>query len=119
MPWKRLHSWFAKTDCGYGTGPVPLTLVTLRRANGARADEAAFYAEAEFQALADWTRRGRIVLMFAGVDRDELILLCADGLETMQDSVADLPFVAANLALADVREVVPVNRIKSYDMSSH
>jgi len=108
MPWKLLAFWYAALRRGQADPPMPLTLVTLRGMEGSSADEVAFYADAEFDALVAWAASGRFVMGFVAMDRDELTLLCTESIETMQMRVRDLPLVAAGLAHADIRTVSPL-----------
>lgn len=111
MPWKHLQSWFTSRARPQIDPPMPLTLVTLTSCASARADEVAFYTQAEFNALVEWAMRGRLVLAFAAVERDELTLICTDPIEEMRASIAELPLVAAGLATADVRLVMSMRLV--------
>lgn len=105
MPWKLLSSWYDARHRPALCTPMPLTLVTLRGLGGSSAEEVAFYADAEFEALVGWAASGRFVMAFAALDRDELTLLCPDSPDAVLMRVNDLPLVAAGLATADVRIV--------------
>jgi hypothetical protein len=108
MPWRHLSTWFAERQDRPATAPMPLTMVTLRATAPADPMAMAFHAEAEFDALVAWALAGRFVLAFAALDRDELILLCAEPKAAVEAHVSTLPFVAAGLASADLRPVVPL-----------
>jgi hypothetical protein len=83
-----------------------LTLVTLRIAPAAGSEEVSFYRTAEYDALLTWARMGRFVLALASTDRDELTLLGVQSPEEMRAEIADLPLVAAGLAMVDIRPVM-------------
>ena len=105
MPWKLLSSLTASPRSSPSSTESALTLVTLRGLEGTSPDEIAFYADAEFDALSAWAISGKFIIAFTAIDRDELTLLCAESVETMENRVRDLPLVAAGLARADIRTV--------------
>lgn len=94
-----------------GTQPAPsdggarLTMVVLRAARSVDETEAAFYRDAEREALADGAAAGLIVLAFAATDRDELILFSSEPVAQIELLVARLPFVVAGLVRPEVSEV--------------
>ncbi|OYY90619.1 MAG: hypothetical protein B7Y45_06635 [Sphingomonas sp. 28-66-16] len=106
MAWKQLSSWFVKERKPLPERPMPLTMVTLRGIEGANADEIAFYAEAELDALVGWAQSGRLVLAFAAVERDEINLMCSDPIDQMRRCIDELPLVAAGLVEVDMRVVL-------------
>ena len=117
MPWKRLSDRFAVGHPPAGP-TAALTLVTLSGVDAAAREEIAFYADAEFDMLVSWAQAGRIVLAFAAIERDELTLLCTENLPVMQAAVGELPLVAAGLAIADLRYVIPL-RISAPASTEH
>ena len=108
MPWKQLSSWNANAEQLPCQQPMPLTLVRLSVRADATAEELAFYAQAEISALMAWAASGRFVMAFASTDHEELTLVCAGPLQAVMTEVKDLPLVAAGLASADIRSVVPL-----------
>lgn len=103
MPWLRWIEWFSGRPKGLLAPNMAITLVTLRIVPAAGSDEVSFYRSAEYDALLDWARMGRFILALASTDRDELTLLCIQSPDEMRAAIAELPLVAAGLAIADIR----------------
>ncbi|MFO6445925.1 hypothetical protein ACLBKU_02150 [Erythrobacter sp. NE805] len=103
MTWLRWIEWFSGRREGALAPNMPVTLVTLRITPAAGSDEVGFYRGAEYEALLEWARMGRFILALASTDRDELTLLCIQSTEAMRAEIAELPLVAAGLAMADIR----------------
>lgn len=104
MLWTQLGARLEPDLTSPGGGPR-LTMVVLRATDPVDHAEAAFYRDTEFGALADGAAAGLIVLAFAAVDTDELILFSAEPVERVARLVAELPFVAAGLARPKISQV--------------
>lgn len=118
MPWNDLPAWYA---CRAGVSAAcapPLSLVTLRAAPGSDRAVIDFHRDAEFGALVDWAGAGIFVLGFASIDRDELVLLCALDVAETERGVAQLPLVAAGLAVADIRSVAALRLTPPLDLAA-
>lgn len=104
MLWTQLSARLEPALTSRGDGP-PLTMVVLRAVDTIDHAEAAFYREAEFGALADNAAAGLIVLAFAALDGEELILFSAEPVERVEQLIAELPFVAAGLVRPEIGQV--------------
>lgn len=103
MLWTQLRARFEPALTS-GDGP-PLTMVVLRAVDSIDPAEAEFYRDTEFSALADGAAAGLVILGFAAIDSDELILFSAESAERVEQLVADLPFVAAGLVRPEISQV--------------
>lgn len=106
MPWLRWIELFSGRPTGQLSPNTAMTLVTLRITPAAGSEEVSFYRSAEYEALLKWARMGRFILALASTDRDELTLLGVQTPAEMEAEVAELPLVAAGLAIVDIRPVM-------------
>lgn len=97
---------------------MPLTLVTLTTVDQATEDEIAFYSSAEYAALIEWAKMGRFILALTVADRNELILLCTEGVDVIRPLVEELPMVSAGLARFELQVVMPLRLVDTGTVDS-
>lgn len=111
-------AWFSLDDDALEKGD-PITLVTVQLDNAADDDALQFLEQAERKALADWAKRGRVLMALVSHNRRELNLIVACNDDNSRMKAEEIPSVASEMAQLTVRGVTSLTLIGQRKLSMH